>query len=270
MSEGTRRPGERVTKSTPLGLRPSDRPASVSDVATSKTLSRADTSARRTTVAFKILMALTGALFVFYVVAHMYGNLKVFAGQEAFDGYAEHLRTLGEPILPYSGFLWLFRVALLLALVGHAYAAFSLWSRAHRARTTRYAVRRAGTLAWRSRAMRWGGLALLAFLVFHLVQFTIVKPNLNPDVSSAQTAGSPYRLVVADFQLWWVVLIYLVALAALGLHLHHGVWSAAQTLGWTSSASARQNARTVGVFLAALVVVGFALPPLAILFGLVT
>jgi succinate dehydrogenase / fumarate reductase cytochrome b subunit len=259
-----------VTKSTRLGLRPSDRPASVSGVATSQILSSAVASARRTTVALKILMALTGALFVFYVVAHMYGNLKVFAGQEAFDGYAEHLRTLGEPILPYSGFLWLFRVALLLSLVGHAYAAFSLWSRANGARTTRYAVRRTGALAWRSRTMRWGGVALLVFLVFHLAQFTIVKPNLNPDVSTAEIGESPYRLVVASFQLWWVVVIYLLALVALALHLHHGVWSAAQTLGLTSSASARQTAKTLGVFLAALVVVGFALPPLAILFGLVT
>jgi succinate dehydrogenase / fumarate reductase cytochrome b subunit len=220
----------------------------VNGVAAPQTAGRAGATAGRTTVALKILMALTGALFVVYVLAHMYGNLEVFAGQEAFDGYAEHLRTLGEPILPYSGFLWLFRVALLLSLVGHAYAAFALWSR----------------------AMRWGGVALLAFLVFHLAQFTIVKPNLNPNVSTAQIGDSPYRLVVAGFQLWWVVVIYLVALVALALHLHHGVWSAAQTLGLTSSTSARRKAKTLGVFLAALVAVGFALPPLAILFGFVT
>ncbi len=217
----------------------------------------------------KIVMALTGAFFVFYVLAHMYGNLKVFGGQEAFDTYAEHLRTIGEPILPYSGFLWLFRAALLLSLVGHAYSAFYLWSRARQARSTRYAVRQAGAAAWRSQAMRWGGVALLAFLVFHLVQFTIAKVNFNSAVSEAQIGDSPYQLVVASFQLWWVVLIYVVALAALGLHLHHGVWSASQTLGLTTSVRARQNAKTAAVFVASLVVVGFALPPLAILFGLV-
>jgi succinate dehydrogenase / fumarate reductase cytochrome b subunit len=74
---------------------------------------------------------------------------------------------------------------------------------------------------------------------------------------------------VASFQLWWVVLIYLVALAALGLHLHHGVWSASQTLGWTTSPAARARAKTVAVLIAAVVVVGFALPPLSILFGIV-
>ncbi len=214
-------------------------------------------------------MAVTGAFFVFYVLAHMYGNLKVFGGQAAFDDYAEHLRTLGEPILPYSGFLWLFRLALIAALIGHAYAAFTLWSRATSARTQRYAVRAAGVTAYRSAMMRWGGVALLLFLVFHLAQFTVLKFNLNPDVSTASIGGSPYKLVVASFALWWVVLIYLLALGALAMHLHHGVWSAAQTLGWTPTPAARNRAKLAGAFLAALVVVGFALPPLAILFGFV-
>ena len=234
-----------------------------------QTLTPANVKARRTTVAMKLLMAVTGALFVFYVLAHMYGNLKVFGGQSAFDEYAHHLRTIGEPILPYKGFLWVFRAALILALVGHAYSAFYLWSRARGARADRYAVRMAGYAAWRSKAMRWGGVALLAFLVFHLVEFTTNKVNFNGSVSAATIGDSPYRLVVASFQLWWVVLIYLVALAALGLHLHHGVWSASQTLGWTTSPAARARAKAVAIAIAAVVVVGFALPPLFILFGIV-
>jgi succinate dehydrogenase / fumarate reductase cytochrome b subunit len=215
----------------------------------------------------KLLMAVTGALFVFYVLAHMYGNLKVFGGQEAFDTYAHHLRTIGEPILPYKGFLWLFRLLLIASLVGHAYSALYLWSKANGARRNRYAVRLAGAAAWRSQAMRWGGIALLAFVLFHLVQFTTNKINFN----SGKTidVNSPYQLVVASFQLWWVVLIYLVALAALGLHLHHGVWSAAQTLGWTTSPAARGRAKGTAVLIAVVVVVGFALPPLSILFGIV-
>lgn len=215
----------------------------------------------------KLLMAVTGALFVFYVLAHMYGNLKVFGGQEAFDTYAHHLRTIGEPILPYSGFLWAFRLLLIASLVGHAYSAFYLWSKANGARRNRYAVRLAGAAAWRSAAMRWGGVALLAFVLFHLVQFTTNKINFNSGKSI--DAGSPYQLVVASFQLPWVVLIYLVALAALGLHLHHGVWSAAQTLGWTTSPAARGRAKATAVVIALVVVVGFALPPLSILFGIV-
>lgn len=238
-------------------------------VASQQTVNLASAKARGTTIALKLTMATSGALFVFYVLMHMYGNLKLFSGQEAFDGYAHHLRVLGEPFLPYSGFLWLFRILLIVALVAHVYSAFTLWSRAGKARSTRYAVRQAGGAALQAQWMRWGGVALLAFLIFHLIQFTIVKPNFNPDVSSAEIGDSPYRLVVASFQLWWVVLIYLVALVALALHLYHGVWSAAQTLGWTNSPSARSTARTTAVFIAALVTVGFALPPLAILFGFV-
>ncbi len=234
-----------------------------------QTANLANAKARRTTVAMKILMAVTGALFVFYVLMHMYGNLKLFAGEETFDSYAHHLRTIGEPILPYSGFLWLFRALLVASLIGHAYSAFYLWTKASGARSQRYAVRQAGSAAFRSKAMRWGGVTLLLFLIFHLVQFTTNKINFNSDVTASEIADSPYRLVVASFQLWWVVLIYLLALAALGLHLQHGVWSGAQTLGWTNSPTARRNAKTAAAFIAALVVVGFALPPLAILSGLV-
>ena len=213
----------------------------------------------------KILMAVSGALFVFYVLLHMYGNLKIFGGVAAFDEYALHLRTLLTPILPFGGFLWLFRALLVVALVAHAYAAFWLWSRASGARTTRYVAKQAARATVRSRMMRWGGVALLLFLVWHLLQFTIVKFN----VGSLPAEGSPGLLVISSFQVWWVVLIYLLALVALGLHLYHGVWSATQTLGWAGNAAARRRAKTLGTVIALVTSVGFALPPLAILFGLV-
>ena len=213
----------------------------------------------------KLLMALSGALFVFYVVVHMYGNLKIFAGVEAFDDYALHLRTLLTPILPYGGFLWLFRALLIVALVAHAWSAFYLWSRARGARTTRYVAKEAAKATVKSRMMRWGGVALLLFLVWHLLQFTIVKFNVGTE-AAGDSAG---KLVISSFQVWWVVLIYLLALVALGMHLWHGVWSASQTLGWTSSARSRRTAKSVATVIALVTAVGFALPPLAILFGIV-
>ncbi len=79
-------------------------------------------------------MAVTGLILIGYLLAHMYGNLMIFAGPVAFNTYAHHLRTLGEPILPYSGALWIIRVVLIVSVLAHMYAAFSLWSRAHRAR----------------------------------------------------------------------------------------------------------------------------------------
>ncbi|HOF64512.1 MAG TPA: succinate dehydrogenase cytochrome b subunit [Dermatophilaceae bacterium] len=238
-----------------------------------QTLLKGDTTARRTTVFMKILMASTGALFVFYVLMHMYGNLKIFAGAKAFDEYAEHLREMLVPILPHSGFLWLFRILLVVALVVHAYAAFTLWSRASSARPQRYAVKSAAKGAARSKMMRWGGVTLLAWLIFHLVQFTIAKVNFNDAFSADKLKvdghSSTGMLVIASFQLWWVVLIYLIALVALGMHLFHGVWSGAQTLGWTNSARSRTLAHTIAHLVAAVVVIGFAVPPLAILFGIV-
>ncbi|MEW1954983.1 succinate dehydrogenase cytochrome b subunit [Terrabacter sp. NPDC080008] len=213
----------------------------------------------------KLLMATSGALFVLYVLLHMYGNLKIFGGTQAFDEYALHLRTMLMPILPFGGFLWIFRVVLVVALFAHAYAAFWLWSRANGARTNRYVAKQAAVATLRSRAMRWGGVALLLFLVWHLLQFTILKINVGNE-AAGDSAG---KLVISSFQVWWVVLIYILALVALGLHLWHGVWSGAQTLGWTSSTKARRAAKTTGLVIALVVSVGFAIPPLAILFGIV-
>ena len=223
-------------------------------------------SARRTTIALKLLMAGTGLVFVGYVLLHMYGNLKALAGQEAFNTYAEHLRTFGEPILPYGGLLWIVRVVLIVSLVGHGYAAFSLWARAGNARRTKYeATRTAMRTAW----MRWGGVFILVFLIWHLLQFTILKISVNADEYGPAVENNPYLLVVATFQVPWMTLIYLLAMGALFLHLMHGVFSAAQTLGWTDSPAAYRRAKLVGWATAAVIAGGFCIPPLAILFGLI-
>lgn len=218
---------------------------------------------RRTTIALKLLMAVTGAVFVAYVLLHMYGNLKAFGGREAYDTYAEHLRTLGEPLLPYSGALWVIRLVLILSLVGHAFAAFTLWNRANRARPQRYAVKKAVVSSLSSRWMRWGGTALLLFVVFHILQFT------TRTITPGGDSDSPYVRLVNGFSLWWVFAIYALAMIALGMHLHHGIFSAAQTLGWTSSALSRRVARTAGVVVALVIAVGFILPPLFILIGVI-
>ncbi len=237
------------------------------------TLLKEQGTSHSTSVFLKLNMAWTGALFVFYVLMHMYGNLKLFAGQETFDEYAHHLRTMLMPILPYEGFLWLFRALLVLALVIHAYAAFTLWSRAKGARANRYVVKRAVAASLSSKMMRWGGVTLLLFVIFHLIQFTVPKVNFNGahSTSSLEIDGvlSPYRLVVSSFQLWWVVLIYVLAVCALGMHLRHGVWSALQTMGWTNSVKSRRYANALGYLIGAVVAIGFALPPLSILFGMI-
>lgn len=209
-------------------------------------------------------MAVSGLLFIAFVLGHMYGNLKAFAGHDAFNDYAHHLRELGEPVLPYEGFLWILRVGLLVALVVHVYAAATLWRRANEARRVRYAARRYAASSLSSRTMRWGGVTLLLFIVWHLLNFTV--PKINP---AGGATDDPYDLLVDTFDVWWMTIIYLVAMAALALHLHHGTFSSLQTLGLTSTTAARTRARLAGWVVAVVVAGGFSLVPLFVLFGVI-
>lgn len=220
--------------------------------------------ASRTTVALKLGMALSGFLFLGFVLAHMYGNLKAFSGHDAFNGYAEHLRELGEPMLPHAGVLWILRVGLLASLVVHVTCAVVLWRRAAAARTTKYVMKKQTGATRASLMMRWGGVTVLLFIIWHLLNFTIVKVNVQGGATD-----DPYNLLVDSFQVWWLTLLYVVAMLALGAHLHHGIWSAAQTLGWTGTAAKRQRAKTVGYVIALIVTVGFSLVPLGVLVGII-
>jgi len=214
-------------------------------------------------------MAVTGLLLISYLIAHMYGNLKAFAGPEAFNEYAHHLRTLGEPILPYSGALWLIRVVLIISVIGHMYAAFTLWSRAWKARggLRRYHSNKARLGVQRTYAsftLRWGGVVILLFVIYHLLHLTwnIVHPG--------GAAAEPYDRLVNGFQIWSVVLAYTIAVIAVGLHVRHGTWSALTTLGANTSSLARRRLNVLAYAVAGLLTVGFLLPPFAILFGFVS
>lgn len=219
----------------------------------------------RSTIALKMIMAASGLIFIGFVLLHMYGNLKAFAGHDAFNEYSEHLRTFGEPILPRSGLLWIIRVVLLGSLVVHVASAVTLWRRASAARPVRYVVKKTKHSALSSRTMRWGGLTILVFLVWHLLNFSIVK--VNP---SGGATGDPYNLLVDTFGVWWMTIIYLVAMAALGMHLHHGTWSSMQTLGLTGNAKARARAKGLGWVLAVVIAGGFSLIPIFVLVGVIT
>lgn len=212
-----------------------------------------------------MLMALSGLVFIGFVLLHMYGNLKAFAGHDAYNTYAEHLRVFGEPMLPRNGLLWVIRLALIASLAVHVYAAVKLWARAARARTVRYQRRKNLNSSLSSRMMRWGGVTLLLFIVWHLLNFTVVKVNV-----SGGATNDPYNLVVDSFSTWWLTVIYLVAMTALGMHLHHGVWSASQTLGLTNTAASRARAKALGVITAVVIAGGFSLVPIFVLAGVIT
>lgn len=216
-------------------------------------------------MALKLLMAVSGLVFIGFVLVHMYGNLKAFGGHDSFNNYAHHLRTFGEPMLPYEGLLWVLRIVLIVSLVAHVASAAILASRASKARTVKYEVKKNRGSSFSSRTMRWGGVAILLFIAWHLVNFTIGKVN----IAGGET-NDPYNLMVDTFDVWWMTLIYLVAMAALAMHLHHGVWSALQTLGLTGTAKARKNAKLAGWVVAIVIAGGFSLVPLAVLTGIIT
>ena len=213
-------------------------------------------------------MAVTGLILIGYLLAHMYGNLKIFAGPEAFNAYAHHLRVLGEPLLPRTGALWILRAVLIVSVLAHMYAAFNLWSRAHNARggTRRYYSNKTRTAVQRTYAsytLRWGGLVILLFVIYHLLHLTwnIIHPG--------GAAAEPYERVVNGFQIWSVVLAYTIAVIVVGFHVRHGVWSALTTLGANTSTLARQRLNVGAYAVAGVLTVGFLLPPFAILFGFV-
>ena len=221
----------------------------------------------RSTIALKLAMAISGIIFILYVLLHMYGNLKAFSGHDAYDTYAEHLRTIGTPMVPRVGALWVVRAVLILSIITHVWSAAVLWRRAKHARTVRYQMKRNLGSSLSSRTMRWGGLAILLFVIWHLIEFTIGKVNIKGGAKN-----DPYNLLVDSFSgsSWWMVIIYLLALVALGFHLHHGTFSACQTLGLTSNAAARTRARVFGWVIAIVISGGFALVPIFIAAGVIT
>jgi len=219
----------------------------------------------RTTIALKLLMAASGVFFIGFVLTHMYGNLKAFGGQDAYDEYAQHLRTLGTPTLPYAGLLWMMRVGLIVSLVVHVTAAVTLWRRARKARPVKYVMKKRTGATFASLMMRWGGVAILLFVIWHLLNFSIGRVNVT-----GGPTDDPYNLLVDSFQTWWLTLIYLVAMAMLGAHLHHGIFSATQTLGLTGNVRTRTLSKRVAFTLAVIIAGGFSLVPLGVLFGVIS
>jgi succinate dehydrogenase / fumarate reductase cytochrome b subunit len=219
---------------------------------------------RRASVGWKILMAVTGILLVLFLFAHMAGNLKIFFGGETFDHYAHWLRSIGTPLLPESWYLWIQRTALTAAVIGHIVAAVVLAVRARKARPVRYAHRPKVQGSYAARTMRWGGVIVLLFIVFHILDLT--TGTLNP----VGDPEHPYANVVADFApgRWYVTLFYTLAIVAVGFHLRHGIFSAVRTLG-QQTARGERIARLSALVLSLILVVGYLSVPFAVLTGLV-
>lgn len=217
----------------------------------------------RSTIGKKVIMAVTGLIWVGYVVVHMYGNLKVFFGPEYFDHYAEGLRVFGEPILGRLHFLFIARVVLIGSIGAHVWAAVSLTRQAQIARPQRYIMTKRVEADYASLTMRWGGVAIFFFVLYHLAHLTWGVPLIHNDYHR----GEAYRNLVIGFQNPVNVALYLVGVTALGFHLYHGTWSMFQTLGLVNREST-PPIRGLAWALAILVPVGFAIVPISVMLGI--
>jgi succinate dehydrogenase / fumarate reductase cytochrome b subunit len=211
----------------------------------------------RSTIAKKVVMALSGVVLFGFVVGHMIGNLQVYLGPHALNEYGVFLRE----VLHGTG-IWIARGVLLLAVVVHIASATSLTLTSWAARPQGYRAEQHRQSTYSSRTMVWSGPILLFFILFHLADLTLGPAN------PSFIEGDVYHNLVASFSRWPVSAFYILAMLALGLHLRHGIWSMLQTLGashprWNTLRSA------FATFFTAVVVIGNISIPVAVLTGLV-
>jgi len=183
----------------------------------------------RSAIGKKAVMAVTGVLMFGWIVGHMLGNLKIFLGAEHLNTYAAWLRTMGAPAMPNSALLWVVRVVMFVAIWLHIQTATQLTLMNMAARPSSYRVRDYEAASYAARTMRWGGVIILLFIIYHLLHLTF---GVHVTPSSVQfIEGDVYHNVVAGFQVWWIAAIYIIANLALGLHLYHGLWAMFNSLG---------------------------------------
>jgi succinate dehydrogenase / fumarate reductase, cytochrome b subunit len=216
-----------------------------------------------TAIGKKVVMAVTGAIFVVFVIGHMLGNLKMFAGPETINAYARFLREMGQPELGYGQLLWIIRIVLIAAVLLHIIAAFQLNRMNRAARPVGYRERKNVETTISARLMGWGGVLLLVFIVFHLLHFTAGAVGFRPGQFRHLAV---YQNVVAGFSVWPVSVFYIVAMAALFFHLDHGVWSMLETLGWVNARNNRPL-RILSRVIAVVVFLGFISIPIAVMAG---
>ncbi len=205
----------------------------------------------------KAVMAAAGLVLAGYLITHVLANLLVFEGPARINAYATFLHGSG-------GALWGVRLVLLVAAVLHIVAAVQLAQRKQAARPVAYAGGRehqVSTLG--ARTIRWGGALILVFLVYHILHFT--TGTLHPNFVEL----NPHHNIATGFRNPLVALFYVVAMAAVGLHLYHGVWSSGRSVG-VSPPSPRPLQRRLALVLALFVWLGFTAIVVAVLGGIVT
>ena len=227
----------------------------------------------RSAIGKKAVMAVTGLILFGFVFAHMVGNLKLYfpphpdaTGQMVvpMNEYGHFLRTMGMPMVPESGLLWIARIILLAAVLLHIHAAWALTRMSSAARPVGYRDRKFLKATYASRTMRWGGVIILLFIIYHLLHFTIGTRVAPHDF----IPGDPQHNAIAGFRIWWVSAFYIIANLALGLHLYHGVWSMFNSLGLNHPKFNAWRTNFAAAF-ATIITVGNVSFPLAVMAGII-
>jgi succinate dehydrogenase cytochrome b subunit len=214
----------------------------------------------RSLIGAKAIMAVTGLILFLFVVGHLLGNLKVFQGAEHFNAYAEGLRTVGAPFFARGQLLWAVRLVLLASVVLHVWAATAVTLASWQARPMDYHQLEPIETTYAARTMRWGGVVILLYVAYHLLDLSFGAAN------PSFVAGDAYHNLVASLRRWPVALGYIAAVAVVGLHIQHGLWSAFQTLGLNRPPTSRWRRGVAGV-IAGLITAGYVSIPVAVLAG---
>lgn len=209
----------------------------------------------RSSIGRKMIMAFTGVILFAFVIGHMVGNLQVFQGPEKLNSYAETLRHFGA-------LLWAVRLVLLTAVGLHIWSAYSLTRSNWSARAVGYDRYRPQASTYASRTMRWGGVLLALFVVYHLMHFTFGTRAVHPQF----VPGDVYHNFITGFQNPLVSAFYILAMLALGLHVYHGAWSMLQTVGVTQPWLDRAR-YGLAAAIAAIIVIGNVSMPVAVMAG---
>ncbi len=217
----------------------------------------------QTSIGKKVIMAVTGLILFAYTFVHMYGNLHIFEGRQHLNDYAAWLRVMGYPLLPHEGGLWIARIVLLASVVGHIWAAWQVTRQDWAARPVAYAERKSIASTYAARTMRWSGVILALFIVFHILHLTT-----GTAYSGQFSKTDVYGNVVNGFLNPVVSLVYIVSMVLLGMHLYHGVWSMTQTLGWRNQVN-NHLWRGFATVMAVVIAGGNIAIPLAVLAGIV-
>jgi len=212
------------------------------------------------TVGMKVVMAVTGLILFLFVVGHLLGNLQVFEGREALNRYAVFLRI--EPPL-----LWTVRIILLISVLLHIWSSWKLVRRKWDARPVKYQMKKPAGSSYASRTMYWSGPIILAFVIYHLMQYTFGVGG-TPFNVLANGEVDVYANLVEGFRNPAVSIFYIIAMILLCMHLYHGVWSAFQTLG-ASHPRYTPMLKNFSAIIAILIAIGYISIPLSILLGFV-